>query len=362
VAIGQADRDFQMRMLLAALACAISMAVSGSSGAQDSAEPKSEATAQQPTAIQLFTAPQLKRIDMEPFPTSESGKEGWVELAFMVDTNGKPFEVTVVRSTGNATFDKVAMRSMERSKFEPGRLGAQPVESGFEMKYLFSNPAMQHHPGANPGFIKTYRAVTAAVDRGDQAAADLAMQKLKITNLYEDAYFGLASYQYASRFGDEWQQLESLRRAIAREDYARYLPHDLFRFALFSCLQLELKTHQYAEGLATWKRLKKAGLDKDTAARVEAAVAKLEKIRTDDSAYEVVGQISEKNWYLHLFKRHFQAVVSEGYLSEVRLRCDTRHWFFPFDSALQYEVTGKDGQCSIELLGAPGTRFKLVQF
>ena len=127
-------------------------------------------------------------------------------------------------------------------------------------------------------------------------------------------------------------------------------------------MQLEVKDHQYAEALATWKRLEKAGIDKDLAARIKDQITQLQKIRTDDSVYSDSGQISDTNWYLYLFKRHFRAVVSEGYISEVRLRCDTRHWFFPFDAKLQYEINSKDGECSIALLGGPGTQFKLMQF
>jgi hypothetical protein len=234
-----------------------------------------------------------------------------------------------------------------------------PVESGYEMKYRFVGHGQS---GANTGFIKAYKSLPAAIKAGDRTAADGAMGNLKVTNLYEDAYFGLALYEYACKWGDESQQLEGLRRAIAEEDRAHYLPPELFRFALLHRMQLELNAREYAEAITTWKRLEKSGVDKDTAAKAKLALDKLERIRTDDSSYAVSGSISESNWYLHLFKRHFQAVVSEGYISEVRLRCDNRHVFFPFDSTLQYNVASKDGNCSIELLGAAGTRFKLIQF
>ncbi len=351
-----------MRMLLVALVFTMTVLVSSRTTAQAPPESKSEASSAERTPVELFTAPRPKNIVSEPLPDNEGDNEGWVELAFMVDPRGKPFEVTVVRSTGNPMFDKVAVKSVEHSTFEPGKLNGTPVESGSELKFLFTDSRRERTPGAKPPFASAYKALLAALNSGDRAAADEAMQKLKITNLYEDAYFGIASYQFASKYGDEEQQLEGLRRAIAREDYARYLPRDLFRFALFTCMQLELKAHQYAEALTTWKRLEKAGIDKETAARLRETIAQVEKIRTDDSAYEVSGQITDRNWYLHLFKRHFHAAVSEGYISEVRLRCATRHWFFAFDAALSYEINSKDGQCSIELLGAPGTQFKLMQF
>ncbi len=70
----------------------------------------------------------------------------------------------------------------------------------------------------------------------------------------------------------------------------------------------------------------------------------------------------EGTWHVHLFKRHFQAEVAEGYISQVKLRCQKHYVFFAFDPKLQYQVDSKDGDCSMELLGAPGTRFKLMQF
>jgi TonB family protein len=344
---------------IGAVTCALSMLLA-TAAAQSSSESKSDARSQEAVPVEVYTAPHVKKIDVPRFPAGESYNAGWVELAFMVDSSGKPFEVTVIRSTGNKTFEKVATKAIERSSFEPGTLNGKPVESGYEMKYLFAND--WRTPGANRDFVSAYRSVTEAIKAGNRTAADAALQKLKITNLYEDAYFGLATYNYASKWGDESQQLEGLRRAIAREDKARYLPNDLFRFALFNCMQLELKTHEYAEAMTTWKRLEKSGIDNNTATQLRSVGERLEKLRSDASAYEVSGLISDSNWYLHLFKRHFQAVVSEGYISEVRLRCDKHYVFFPFDSTLQYQVNSKDGNCSIELAGAPGTRFKLIQF
>jgi TonB family protein len=145
-----------MRMQISALTCALSVLLSVADAEQAPPDSKSEAAPHEQTAIELFTAPRPKHIDMESYPAGELGKEGWVELAFMVDTSGKPFEVTVTRSTGNETFDKVAMTSIEHSSFEPGKLNGTPVESGYEMKYRFASPALEREPGANREFVKTY--------------------------------------------------------------------------------------------------------------------------------------------------------------------------------------------------------------
>jgi len=56
------------------------------------------------------------------------------------------------------------------------------------------------------------------------------------------------------------------------------------------------------------------------------------------------------------------AVVAQGSISDVKLRCKKHYLDFRFDPTLNYEITGKDGDCSLELDGVLGTRFTLVQF
>jgi hypothetical protein len=137
----------------------------------------------------------------------------------------------------------------------------------------------------------------------------------------------------------------------------------MFVSALLERLNLELKTHEYAEVMTTWKRLEKLGVDKDTESRVLPVIDKLQRLRSDDSAYEMTGLMTDEgSWFLHLFKRHFKAAVSDGFISQVKLRCDKRYVYFTFDPQLQYQIPGGYGNCSIQLEGAPGTKFKLVQF
>lgn len=300
-------------------------------------------------------------LDSEACQTLSDGTEGWVVLDFMVDPKGKPFEVAVARSTGNRDFEKAAVDSIERSIFVPGTLDGKPIESEYEFRYEFYNP-WEVGRGAQPGFIRSYKALQAAVDTGDRAAAEEAIKKLKITNLAEDAYFGVATYIYARKWGDDSAQLAGLRRAIALENYPHFLPKEMFMSVMLNCLRLELKLHYYAEALAAAKTLQKNGLDKATAAKVSLIIGQLQKLRSDDTAYEVAGSLPDGSWHLYLFKKHFQAMVSAGSISQVKLRCPTRYVAFEFDPKLQYTVSSKHGYCSMELDGAPGTEFKLVQF
>jgi hypothetical protein len=112
------------------------------------------------------------------------------------------------------------------------------------------------------------------------------------------------------------------------------------------------------EAMSTWKHIQAAKID---TAEFLPAISGLEKLRANDETYEIPGQISARSWHIHLFKRHFRIEVKEGLLTEIKLRCEKRYRFFPFDPKLLYEVSVKDGSCSIELDGEPGTAFKFIQ-
>lgn len=326
-----------------------------------------------PIAVDVYKEPRPTRVGFPECSSAnraihplgckvlDSGTGGWTLLNLMVDPSGRAFEVAVVRSSGNKALDEWARQAIEEARFSPGTLNGKPIESCLVVKYLFWR-GLTPSKGATREFIKAYDTLRGAIRTDDRAAADAAMKKLVVTNMYEDAYLGMATYFYATRWGDEKQQLEGLTRAIAGEAEPNLLPQELFKSALQVAMKLQADLRQYAEALATFKRLQKVGTDAQTVSRLTPAVEQLEKIRSDDSSYAVPGEMPEGSWHLGLFKRHFRAEVTEGSIAQAKLRCQKHYVTFAFDPQLQYQVDSKDGDCSIELLGAAGTRFNLIQF
>jgi TonB family protein len=156
----------------------------------------------------------------------------------MVDPQGKPYEITVIESTGNKALEKAAVEAAEDWEFEPATLNGTPIDAGHTMKVGF---VLTGASGASPAFVKAYGAFNRALVSQDRARTDAAMAKLKVENLYEDAYYGLAQYQYERQWGTKAQQCAALKRAIASEERANFLPPDTFRAALTSGRIAEIK-------------------------------------------------------------------------------------------------------------------------
>ncbi|HWG31731.1 MAG TPA: TonB family protein [Steroidobacteraceae bacterium] len=356
------------------LAAAIGLLVAGASHAQTSPPAAAQADTSLPIPLEVYEPPHSKHLTAPNcdshvgFSESDAcralleGFEGWTELNFMVDPSGKPFEVSMTHSSGRKEFDALAVKSLGTSSFVPASLNGVPIESGMSMKYEFT---LIGATGAKREFIADYTATARAIEAGDRAAADVAVGKLEheITNLYEDAYYGMASYLYAKKWGDQQQQLDALARAIAEEDRARYLPGKVFKAALQISMQLQLSLQQYAEALDTYKKMQTAGIAADVATALKPVLANLDKLRTDATPYAIDGRTrSDGSWHLHLFKRHFQVRVAAGYVAQAKLRCQKRYLVFTLDPNLQYEVNGKAGDCWMELDGSPAATFKLIQF
>jgi TonB family protein len=343
---------------LSALAIVLSCAALGQTptSAPDASAPGARIQTEELLPPLLMKGPALN------YPTEEirQSGEGWVQVDMMVDHSGKPFEVTVEASSGDKVFEKEAVRAVEGATYQPGMLNGQPIESAAKIKIVFilNEPST----GAREEFVHQYMKLEKAVAAKDRAAADGALKGLEVRNLYEDAYFGLATYLYGRQWGDEAQQLAGLRRAIAYEKKAHYLTTVQFQSALVQCLALEVKLKHFGEAQRLWTSLLLSGIDAATIAKIKPTMQQLDHIRTADGAYDVSGSMPDGTWGLELYKRNFRFKVSEGHISYVKLRCSKGFVRFVFDPNIDYKVDPQYGVCWLGLDGGPGTQFILTQF
>jgi TonB family protein len=333
--------------------------VLGAEIAAQTTDANQEATSVVP--VEVFKVPRIKSSPLLQYPLElrHKGKEGWVNVSLMVGPDGKPHELMVADSSGDIAFEEEALKTISKWDFIPATLNGSPIDSGIEVPLRFKLTG--GGDGARSQFVKFYRQLFVAINANDRAAADAAMSKLEVDNLYEDAYLGFAQYGYANKWGTEAEQLAGLNRAIAYENEPNFLRKDQFISALTAVLPLQLRAQNFGEAIQTWEKLQKLGVDEKTLAAFKPTIDNIKVLRNDARAFSVVGELKDGQWYFKLYKKHFTIAVSEGHLAEVKLRCETTFVSFQFDPSLQYRIADKYGKCSIQLLGDPGTKFKLIQ-
>ena len=318
--------------------------------------------AQETVQPDLATGPQPNGPIPVTYPVREADRlqEGWVMLDFMIDPNGRTYEVVVVDSTGSKSFEAAAVKAAKRWTFEPARLQDKPIDTSYHFKLYFDHPYAQ---GVRKEFATEYETAVAAIAADQRTRSQASLARMVAQNLEEDAFASLAQYQFEAKWGTEAKQISALRRAIAEETTPRFLPSEQFAAALQALLPLELKTLDFAKAMATWDTLKKSKLAEASIASWQPKIDDATALRSDDRSYAVPGEIAagSSSWFYSLYKRRFQVTVSSGHLSEVKLRCDRQYVSFSFDPTSSYRIADQYGNCRLELIGDAGTRFELTQ-
>jgi len=172
----------------------------------------------------------------------------------------------------------------------------------------------------------------------------------------------LTQYYYSSKWGTETQQLRALRRAVAGEKEPTYLSKRTFAKVLETELQLEIQLKDFARALRTAQTLTAMGSEEVTSEPRQKSLEEIRKLRDNEDAYTVPGELGERpSWYYELLKRRFQVEVTSGAIAEVKVRCDRQYLSFPFDPTQRYTIPGHNQSCWLELIGQPGTHFRLTQ-
>lgn len=323
-------------------------------------EPVSE-----PVPVELYTGPVRKDMKMPRYPrlAQAKGMEGWVRLDFMVDTNGKAYEIAVTDSMGKGIFQRAAIAALRRSTFEPAHLNGQPVDAGHSMYYRFGLEG--EGGGAGIEFIRSYKALMNSIEQGDRSGADRELSVLESRtqfNLHEDAYLHVVKYRYYAKWGDVHQQLHALDRAVAQDFQEHRLPQELYVALQIQRFWLLVKTQDFERASSTFETLGRYELEASVITALEETMENIRALRNDDRAYGLAGSLEERtSWFYHLFKDEFAVTDVQGEITEVKLRCPESYVFFRFDPDMTYRVSNKRGHCYLELVGIPGTTFKLVQ-
>jgi TonB family protein len=320
-----------------------------------------------PKRITSYTAPKLvKGSVVLEYPAVEelSGKEAWVDLSFMVNKTGQPFDIEVVDSSGAKAFVKQAVRALEKGQYTPATQNGKPIEARSEIRVRFQIGTGK--TGADPKFARRFRSLITALQRGETDKASRVLAKLEsmdILNLYEDAYLNIARFNYASTVGQPFEtQLRLLSRALDGQGQKQYLPEKLYLNSLELKFKLEVHTQHYVAARSTYRRLLKSA----DAERIKSEYGDLHEqvkgIRTAVGSYGVAGEVASSGIYkIGLYKDRFSLHDVKGSLTDIKLQCAARRAQLPVQIDAEFKVPSSYGDCTLFIYGSAGSTFRLQQ-
>ncbi len=316
----------------------------------------------------IFEGPKMSRSQTPEYPPSElrRGNEAWVMLNFMVDTDGKSFEPTVIGSSGSERFEQAALNALRRSIFSPAKYLGEPVESSAYYKYVFKLAGVPINAGSE--FFQNFESLVKLVEEKNQQEAQQLLQSMGdkgSSNLYENALLNLARFQYAAAYGTSLQQMKYLNDALAyegRDGRSGYLPVEAAQQARRGLFPLEIENKRYREALVTYEKIVESG-DVVAVNNYKSTYDQVIELRDSDTSYFVPGTTDNNGlWSIKLFKTSFHLNNLENKIDELKLRCQRKYIFFAFAPGNQYQIPESWGSCTLQVLGDANVKFELDQF
>jgi TonB family protein len=363
---------FSVPMLCIAFATATPVARAADVGEEFGGVPASSAEAavdDQPTIQGGTIARPLKPFVPEyPLTARRRGQEGWVLLSFNVRADGTVADPIVEDSSGIVQFERVALASVVRNRYQPATWNGKPVEQcATKVRYYFT---IQNSPlGARSPFIRDYKE-TLALAQGDRAAeaeAKLdAMVDKGAWNNYEAARLWLLRASFQRSKGDNAGQLKSLKRAAFDKDN---LEPELYRDTLITIFALQVEQKQYGPALDTYEKLQRLK-PKPENPEVERVAREIRAVIHGDSALSFPGIVEYRsgcaegrpNWQHELLRRKFTFTEAAEGVDDFELRCDWKRVVDKVSTEKTWEVPPSWGWCQVFVFGDVGAKTTLVEY
>lgn len=313
--------------------------------------------------VETFTPPAARDLGEPRYPllNQRLGREGWVKLTFMVSPTGEPYDIAVVDAVGDERFETAAVEAAQNWVFEPATLGGQPIDAGMTYMVTFE---LTDNASASSSFVRAFRRIMTAIQEGERAAAERGLTDLgkDDLNLYEEANLNLAAYQYYAKWGTAAQQYGALSRATAMDKGRGFLPEDVLTSMLANRFALELQLNLYARAAETGRLLLERSPSPERKAAIEQALTQIDALAGTDQPILVAGRIDRSAHFFHLLLRpRFQFQDIDGDIAELRLHCDQDYAGFSYTPGMAYTVNGDLSDCTLRVIGTPGTTFTLVE-
>lgn len=300
----------------------------------------------------------------------QKGQEGWVELSYIVGTDGLVYDPIIEDSSGISAFEGRALQTVKGWRFEPATWKDKPIEQAHtKVRVMFAIDGQQRRRGAGQKFIRREKKFNQFLKEGDlEAAGEWLNASFEVAewNLYETTRLWISSYYLYAAREDDMNQLKSLSRASSGRKFVRPATSAEILRTKFV---VEARLGKLVDALETYELL----LGEESAISDEDPLAEFAedfrnfissgKTIATDALVETEGEeCCDAVWGHQLFRRKFVLDNIEGEIKELDIRCD---WQRASEKEIYvgkvWEIPASWGTCSLYVHGNEGTTFRLLE-
>ncbi len=312
------------------------------------------------------------KVDAPVYPhrALRSGIEGWVVLKFVVKADGTTDEIEVFESSIEDYFDDAAIEATKKRIYKPATLQGKPVMRGnIYLRTIFQ--ITNSDGGVSKPFLKSYRAVSKALDDGNLERANKLIEKLDGKEkrlLTEVCYLDMLKARYFEKMGNDKATLRHVERAlvIADDVATKRIYINLLRQAVVD----NGKTNNFQASLKHYETL--IEVDKKMAPDdpIHSYVTRINQVLDGNGDINIKGGIplsckkceGPGGFWQHVLNRNrFLIDMVVGELSEIGIICQNSSVTVVYKEQMAWSVNRDAGECSISVRGEKGTTFRLVE-
>ena len=310
----------------------------------------------------------IKRVEPKyPSSAARVGREGWVKVSMVVDTDGTVKDVVVLDSMGGKGFEREALKAVQSWQYSPAEINGEKIEQCSTVQLDFRLADTQ---GISRRGRSALNAIDEAIKTGELQKAGELIDGLKddTANSLEYAYLGWYAADYARAIGDMDLAQSYLKSATAihyKQKNGEFVGEFAVGDAGFA-LAMQLFALQANSGnwfnaaeTATRVAMVEGADSQPVVAKMQAQVQKFKAFKGN---LPIELTLSERASIYHkLYQPKFVVTNPKGRIDNLEIRCDRKHETYTFAPDTQWEIPESWGGCGVLLTGEPGAALTLVE-
>ncbi|MEH6713365.1 MAG: energy transducer TonB [Paraglaciecola polaris] len=322
----------------------------------------------EPSAVLLESAklPEpIKRVHPKyPSNMARKGAEGWVQLNFVVGTDGSVNNIVVVDSTGMEGFEKAAVNALKEWQYSPAYVDGKPIEQCYNKVQLdFKLTGL--NKGVRRKFKRAYQGVRDALDKNDLGLATQLSEKMKdkgLLNSMEFTFYSLLRADIAKAQNDSVEELKYVKHIIRTDNNGEYLGAEAYPLLLNRMFVLQLNQSQYLDVLDTFQRVETQANNQENIALLEPYVIKVLNLLKSQQVISIPGKVKQDgDWWHDLSRSAFSLNNVSGNLNTVELRCHNKRELYSVATDSVWHIPESWGRCSVRVSGDRDSQFTLLE-
>lgn len=304
-----------------------------------------------------------------PLSMRKQGEEGWVITSFVVNTDGTVGNALVEDSSGQADFERAALKAIAQQRFNPATVDGKPVEQCVtRVMYMF---AIDGNLGARKKFRDQFRVVRDALAGPDQDAALKALTEMRKAdgwNNYERSRLELLRYEFCEKQGNTTCVLDSLLRAATND--GAFLEKNLYRQVLEATAAAQIKLELFKDAISTIEKRSKRNPPLPADHPLTKAASQVRDLAASQDLLSFAGELQVRSaqhsdtpyWRHQLLRREFAVDPVEGNLDRLEIRCDWRRATDKVSAERTWKIPESWGDCVVYVFGNEGAKVKLIEY